>query len=163
MVLGRVASYWEYAMDSRRLRLKEIRVKRNESQHRKDYADVSQPDTDTPCRSSVLEKPPALQVIENICVAADKTEKRQIQGFARSNSVWKDGQIYPKYREPFDTIALMGMRDETKQAVSTNENGLRLVGRGFIASFRNLCLDPPVEVIRIFNEFDRLRNLLVSV
>jgi hypothetical protein len=32
--------------------------------------------------------------------------------------------------------------------------------RDFIASFRNLCFDPPVEMRLIFNELDQLKNLL---
>jgi hypothetical protein len=37
---------------------------------------------------------------------------------------------------------------------------LRLVGRDFISSFRNVFLDPPVEMKLIMNELDQLGNLL---
>ncbi|MBN1446925.1 MAG: hypothetical protein JXA28_03255 [Bacteroidetes bacterium] len=51
--------------------------------------------------------------------------KHRILDFITSNSVWRDGQIYPNYRESFATTARMGMAQETKQAVSTGGNGLR--------------------------------------
>ncbi len=86
-----------------------------------------------------------------------------IRDHLTSNSVWKDGQIYPNYREPFAAIALMRAEAETKQAVSCEENGLRLVGRDFIASFRNFCLDPPVEMRLILNELHQLKKLVGAV
>ena len=32
----------------------------------------------------------------------------------------------------------------------------------FIASFRNLCFDPPEEIKLIFNELEQLRNLVTA-
>jgi hypothetical protein len=34
--------------------------------------------------------------------------------------------------------------------------------RDFIASFRNLCFDPPVEMMRIFEYLDQLKLLLAT-
>ncbi len=107
-----------------------------------------------------------LELLHNVMaayVSADMRNKRRILDFVTSNSVWKDGQIHPNYREPFATIALMGMGDETKQAVSGEVNGLRLVLRDFRASFRNLCYDPPVEMVLIMIELDEFQLLLLSV
>jgi len=78
-------------------------------------------------RNYMLEGVQLLELLQNVVaayVSADMPTKRRILDFVTSNSVWKDGQIYPNYREPFAAIALMGTGAETKQAVSTDENGL---------------------------------------
>ena len=35
----------------------------------------------------------------------DMQEKRRIINFVCSNSIWKDGRLYPNYRQPFDMLA----------------------------------------------------------
>lgn len=53
----------------------------------------------------------------------------------------------------------------TKSIISANNKAPHLSGfvlRDFIASFRNLCFDPPAEMRQIFNELEQLRLLLLA-
>jgi site-specific DNA recombinase len=50
-------------------------------------------------------------------------EKRRILNFVLSNSIWKDGRLYPNYRQPFDILAETNTAYQNKKAVSPMENG----------------------------------------
>jgi len=51
-------------------------------------------------------------------------EKRRLLNFVFSNSVWKDGQLYPNYRKPFDMIASANIAYQKEKAVSPQKNDL---------------------------------------
>ena len=53
----------------------------------------------------------------------DLQEKRRIINFVCSNSTWKDGQIQPNYRQPFDMLAEKNMSWKEK-ALSCGENAI---------------------------------------
>ncbi len=52
-------------------------------------------------------------------------EKRRLLNFVCSNSVWKDGSLYAKYRQPFELLAVTNHAYQHKRAVSRLENDLR--------------------------------------
>ena len=54
-------------------------------------------------------------------------EKRQILNFVCSNSVWKDGRLYPKYRQPFEILAVTNREYQQKKAAFASEHDLRSV------------------------------------
>ena len=53
-------------------------------------------------------------------------EKRRVLNFLLSNSVWKDGRLYPNYRQPFDMLVEKNTAYQKKKAISHRENDLSL-------------------------------------
>jgi site-specific DNA recombinase len=51
-------------------------------------------------------------------------EKRRILNFVLSNSIWKNGRLYPNYRQPFDMLAETNLAYQKEKAVSPQKNGL---------------------------------------
>jgi site-specific DNA recombinase len=45
-------------------------------------------------------------------------EKRRLLDFVVSNSVWREGKIFPVWRQPFDMIALANNRHRWKPLAS---------------------------------------------
>jgi len=54
----------------------------------------------------------------------DMHEKRRILDLIFSNSAWKDGRLVPKYRQPFDMLALTNALYLNKEPASPDKNGL---------------------------------------
>ncbi len=54
-------------------------------------------------------------------------EKHRILNFVCSNSIWKDGQLQPVYRQPFELLAVTNLEYRRKKAASPSENDLRSV------------------------------------
>ncbi len=52
-------------------------------------------------------------------------EKRRLLNFVCSNSVWKDGCLYPKYRQPFEILAVTNREYQRKKAASCSKSDLR--------------------------------------
>ena len=48
--------------------------------------------------------------------SANTDEKRQLLGFVLSNSTWKNGQLTPIYKKPFDLFVNFKFEAETKSA-----------------------------------------------
>ena len=44
-------------------------------------------------------------------------EKRRLLQFVHSNSIWKDGRLYPKFRKPFDIIADTNLAYNKKRSI----------------------------------------------
>lgn len=53
-------------------------------------------------------------------------EKRRLLDFVLSNSTWKNGQLTPKLRQPFDLLADMNAAVAKKKAEGVSASGLRL-------------------------------------
>jgi hypothetical protein len=51
-------------------------------------------------------------------------EKRKLIDFVCSNSTWKDGRLIPKYRNPFDLLAVTNKCYQQTKATSPEESGL---------------------------------------
>ena len=51
-------------------------------------------------------------------------EKRRILDFLFSNCLWKDGALIPKYRKPFDMLAVTNSAYQKKKATSRVKSGL---------------------------------------
>jgi site-specific DNA recombinase len=51
-------------------------------------------------------------------------EKRKLLDFMCSNSTWKDGRLIPKYRKPFDLLAVTNRAYQQTKATSPEESGL---------------------------------------
>ena len=51
-------------------------------------------------------------------------EKRRLLNFVLSNSTWKDGQLHPHYRQPFDILAKTNIAYQQKKADSPMKKGL---------------------------------------
>ena len=83
-------------------------------------------------------------------------EKRRLLDFVVSNCTWRNGRLTATYRQPFDLLAVSaGAWESDKAAVgaaaSVSENWLPVVD-----SFRTLCLAPPPEVKRLFENLQTL-------
>jgi site-specific DNA recombinase len=51
-------------------------------------------------------------------------EKRRILDFLFSNCLWKDGDLIPNFRKPFDILALTNSAYQTRKAASRVKSGL---------------------------------------
>jgi len=51
-------------------------------------------------------------------------KKRRLLNFVVSNSVWKEGKIFPAWRQPFDMIALANESAQTVTVGELPESGL---------------------------------------
>jgi site-specific DNA recombinase len=51
-------------------------------------------------------------------------EKRRVLDFIFSNSLWKDGNLIPNYRKPFDMLALTNAAYQKRKATSRAKSGL---------------------------------------
>jgi site-specific DNA recombinase len=51
-------------------------------------------------------------------------EKRRLLNYVHSNSTWKDGQLIPNYRKPFDLLAVTNVAYKQKQAASLEKSDL---------------------------------------
>jgi site-specific DNA recombinase len=51
-------------------------------------------------------------------------EKRRLLDFMCSNSTWKDGKLTPRYRKPFDLLAVTNRSYQQTKATSPEESGL---------------------------------------
>ncbi len=54
----------------------------------------------------------------------EMAEKRRLLNFVFSNSIWKDGQLHPNYRKPFDMIASADIAYQKETAFSPQKNDL---------------------------------------
>ncbi len=52
----------------------------------------------------------------------DMKEKRRLLNFLLSNSTWKDGQLTPTYRKPFNFIAEANAKQPTLLTSAAAEN-----------------------------------------
>ena len=79
-------------------------------------------------------------------------EKRRILDFLFSNCLWKDGALIPKYRKPFDMLAVTNSAYQKRKATSRVKSGLSEIWLPFVNEYRTLCTTPLPEVKVIFRQ-----------
>ncbi len=79
-------------------------------------------------RSYLDEGVKLLELVQRAVILYEKQneqEKRRIINFMCSNSTWKDGRLYPTYRQPFDMLVEKNLAYQKKKAVLHEKNGFR--------------------------------------
>ena len=54
-------------------------------------------------------------------------EKREVLNFVYSNSTWKDGQLFPNFRKPFDSLVVANEASKKEQGTLREKSALRSV------------------------------------
>jgi len=78
-------------------------------------------------------------------------EKRRILDFLFSNCLWKNGNLIPNYRKPFDILALTNAGYQKRKATSRVKSGLSEIWLPFVNEYRTLCSIPSPEVKVMFS------------
>ncbi len=98
------------------------------------------------------------QSVAALFVRQDSRQKRQMLQLVFSNCVWKQGELRPEFRQPFD-IFVNANRDITNknaaQEVQDSEFGN---WSAFVDDYRTLCFFPPPEVKRLFHDIRKLKR-----
>jgi len=79
-------------------------------------------------------------------------EKRRILDFLFSNCLWKDGNLIPNYRKPFDVLALTNSAYQERKATSWVKSGLSEIWLPFVNEYRTFCSTPSPEVKVAFSQ-----------
>jgi site-specific DNA recombinase len=87
-------------------------------------------------------------------------EKRRILNFVLSNSIWKNGRLYPNYRQPFDMLAETNLAYQKEKAVSPQKNGLFDIWLPLVDALRNQFSAPSKEMIYSCESIQEVLTLL---
>ena len=82
-------------------------------------------------------------------------EKRRILDFLFSNCLWKDGDLIPNFRKPFDILALTNSAYQTRKAASRVKSGLSETWLPRINAYRTLL---PTVGPGMVTHFDSVAN-----
>jgi site-specific DNA recombinase len=83
-------------------------------------------------------------------------EKRGFLDFVLSNCTWKDGELHATFRQLFDLIIESTKTCAHKKAAEVASNGLFENWRGFVDTYRTLCLMPTREMEEVFDGLQKL-------
>ena len=77
-----------------------------------------------------------------------------------SNSIWKDGKLYPVFKKTFNLLALTNQEYKQKQAAFPEKNGLSSIWLPFLDDFRNELFSPSMEFVTNLKAFIDIQKMV---